>query len=397
VALAVTVRVLHVTPYFAPAFVYGGPPRSILGLCRGLQHAGAAVAVVTTTANGNTELPHEATKGSAFADVRVDYLRRSFPKRHFGASGLRAWLDDHRGAYDLAHVHGCWNVFGWSAARWCRTAGLPYVISPRGMLHPSSFQKDSIRKSVAYRAIEQRTLRAARFIHATSAEEAAIVSALDTGPPIVMVPNGIDIVDAPSNASTHAFRARQGATASDFVFLFLGRLHPQKGIDRLIAAFREVAAVRAGAQLWLAGTGDAEYVQRLRDMAHEFVPGGRIVFTGFLDGEDRRMALASANAFVLTSLSENFGMGVAEALAAGCPAIVTRECPWRQIEEWRAGFHVDSAPPAIAAAMERLAADPAGARLMGENGRRAVRQALDWNRLAVDMLDAYRSALGAIH
>src|SRR5205807_10583551 len=113
VALSVIVRVLHVTPYFAPAFVYGGPPRSILGLCRALQHAHVHVGVITTTANGAGELSPDVTSSAAFGEVRVDYLQRSFPKRHFGASGLRAWLDVHAGAYDLAHVHGCWNVFGW--------------------------------------------------------------------------------------------------------------------------------------------------------------------------------------------------------------------------------------------------------------------------------------------
>lgn len=396
-ALAVTVRVLHVTPYFAPAFVYGGPPRSILGLCRGLQQGDAQVGVITTTANGDAELPSEVTARPAFLGVQVDYLQRSFPRRHFGASGLPAWLDAHRRDYDLAHVHGCWNLFGWTAARWCRTAGVPYVISPRGMLHPSSFKKARIRKSVAYRLIERRTLRGAQFIHTTSAEESATVSALGLGAPIVMVPNGVDVPEPPSAAETLAFRGKRGATPADFVFLFLGRLHPQKGLDGLIAAFREVTLAHPNAVLWLAGTGDAEYVERLREMTRDLLATGRVVFTGFLDGEDRRMALASADAFVLTSRSENFGMGIAEALAAARPVVVSRECPWGQIEEWRAGFHVDNAPPAIAAAMARLASDPAAARLMGENGRCGVRRTFDWNRLAASMLDAYRTALTANH
>src|SRR6185437_8130845 len=107
----------------------------------------------------------------------------------------------------------------------------------------------------------------------------------------------------------------------------------------------------------------------------------------------RRFALASADAFVLTSHSENFGMGVAEAMAAGLPVIVSRECPWGQIEEWRAGCWVDNTPAAIAAAIETLASDPAAARAMGENGRRGVARSLDWKTLAAAMLGAYREAL----
>src|SRR5919202_3214264 len=122
-------RVLHVTPYFAPAFVYGGPPRSILGLCRALRRAGADVEVVTTTANGDSELPAAVAAGREFDGVPVTYLPRTFPKRHFNAASLEAILDMRRNV-DLVHVHGCWNLFGWSAARWSRRRSIPYVVSP---------------------------------------------------------------------------------------------------------------------------------------------------------------------------------------------------------------------------------------------------------------------------
>ena len=103
-------RVLHVTPYFAPAFVYGGPPRSVLGLCRALQRAGARVDVVTTTANGSAELPPAVTRQATFDGVPVTYVPRSFPKRHFRAAALTRVLDAHAGGCDLVHVHGCWNL-----------------------------------------------------------------------------------------------------------------------------------------------------------------------------------------------------------------------------------------------------------------------------------------------
>jgi glycosyltransferase involved in cell wall biosynthesis len=372
--------------------VYGGPPRSVLGLCRGLQHAEAQVAVVTTSANGAGELPPDVIARSTFEGVPVSYLHRGFPRRHFAAPGLRTWLDAHGRDYDLIHVHGCWNLFGWSAAGWCRKAGVPYVLSPRGMLHPSSFH-GSIRKTVAYNVIDRRTLKAARFIHATSAEESEIVSALNIGSRILMVPNGVDVPEPASGAEMLSFRRRNGACAADFVLLSLGRLHAQKGLDILIDAFRDLLQVHPRAMLWLAGAGESAYVAKLRDMTRDLQQAGRVTFPGFLEGDDRRLALASADAFVLTSHSENFGMGVAEAMAAGRPVVVSRGCPWGQIEEWRAGFHVDNAPSAIADAIGRLITDPAAARLMGENGRRAVRQTLDWNVLAATMLEAYRSIL----
>jgi len=392
----VTERILHATPYFAPAYVYGGPPRSVLALCHGLQRANVCVSVVTTTANGTGELTPEVTAAGMFQGVRVEYLPRAFPRRSFAAPRLTAILDAHRRDYDLVHVHGCWNFFGWAAARWCRRVGVPYVVSPRGMLQPWSFAHGRIRKALAYRLIEARTLQGARFIHTTSDEETRVVSALGVAADIVMIPNGVDAAAPQPPAAIAEFRRRLGAGSADYVLLFLGRLHPKKGLDVLIDAFR--IALRKHPHLFLAvaGSGDAAYVARLSDDTRDLQEERRLVFPGFLDGDDRRLALASADAFVLTSHSENFGLSVAEALAAGLPVVVSRDCPWQQVEEWHAGFWVENTAPKIAAAIGRLVDNPSAARAMGDNGRRAVERALDWNAAAVTMLRAYRSAL-AVH
>src|SRR5262245_11788889 len=126
-------RALHVTPYFAPAFAYGGPPRSILGLCRGLQGSGVDVSVLTTTAAGGSRPPLAAGSDS-YAGIPVRYFPHAFPRRLFGARGLRAAIDAEASRADLVHVHGLWHLPGWIAARAARRAGIPYVLSPRGML-----------------------------------------------------------------------------------------------------------------------------------------------------------------------------------------------------------------------------------------------------------------------
>ena len=113
------------------------------------------------------------------------------------------------------------------------------------------------------------------------------------------------------------------------------------------------------------------------------------MFAGHLTGDDRRLALAGADAFVLTSHSENFGLSVAEAMASGVPVIVSRDCPWPQIETWHAGLWVDNTAEAVSAALQTLMSDPAAARAMGENGRGGVRAHLSWPRLAGEMLAAY--------
>jgi glycosyltransferase involved in cell wall biosynthesis len=386
-------RIVQVTPYFAPAFVYGGPPRSVLGLSRALLAAGADVHVVTTSANGDSNLPEAVTRAGAFDGVPVAYLPRSFPARDFRSAALDGALDQVARGCDVVHVHGCWNFFGWGAARWCRRAGVPYVLSPRGMLEPWSFRHGRrLRKWMSYQIFERPTLRRARFIHATSAQEAEAVAALGLENEIVVVPNGLDGLDRALPPRSEAFRARYGAQPGDFVTLFLGRVHPKKGLDVLIAAFREIVTGRRRSVLVIAGTGEADYLGRLRAENQDLVDAGRLAFAGHLSGDDRDLALASADAFALTSHSENFGLAVAEAMAAGLPVVVSRDCPWPEIETWRAGRWVDNSPDRIAGALRLLMDDPAGARVMGENGQREVRSHLNWPRLAADMLSLYGSA-----
>jgi glycosyltransferase involved in cell wall biosynthesis len=294
---------------------------------------------------------------------------------------------------DLVHLHGCWNAFGWAAAQWCRRAGVPYIVSPRGMLHPWSFRAGRVKKWTSYRLLERPTLARARFVHATSRHEADDIGRLRLGVGVVVVPNGLEEIDVLPAGERDAFRTRFGFHGDDFVILFLGRLHPKKGLEILIEAVREVTAARPEARLLVAGGGDPGYVASVHTLAGDLVASGRVRFAGHLVGEDRRAALGSVDAFALTSHAENFGLSVAEAIGAGLPVVVSRGAPWPQIECWGAGFWVENTPQAVVGALTSLAADRPAAREMGERGRLAIRTHLSWDRLAADMLQAYSRAL----
>src|SRR5215212_4181629 len=119
-------HVVHVTPYFAPAFRYGGPPRTVLGLCHALRAAGVEIEVVTTTANGDSPLP-ASQEGDDYEGIPVHYAAAAFPRRYFGAAlalPLRAALQ----RADICHIHGLWNAPEWRAASAARARGVPYVI-----------------------------------------------------------------------------------------------------------------------------------------------------------------------------------------------------------------------------------------------------------------------------
>ena len=227
------------SPYFAPAHRYGGPPASILGLCQGLQRAGVDVEVVTTTANGRTPLPPSGEAGGEYEGVPVRYVAAAFPKRFFGAR-MRGPLTAALARADLCHIHGVWNVPEWSACRLARAHRVPYVVSPRGMLQPQARRRGRWRKSIAYSLVERRNLAGAALLHATSDQEAEAIRDLQLGVPIAVVPNGVDL-DAALQAPS-GYRARLGIPPGAFVVLFLGRMHRIKRLDLLGAAFADVRA-----------------------------------------------------------------------------------------------------------------------------------------------------------
>src|SRR5688572_25065219 len=231
-------RVVHVTAYYAPAFVYGGPPRSIHGLCRALCANGVDVEVFTTDANGDGTLPAEVTGKGSYDGVPVRYFARSWPASPLGSRPLAAALRQALPEADLLHIHGLWNRVVWAAAREARCAGVPYVLSPRGMLEAAALTHRSMRKRVAWTLIERATIEGAALLHATSDGELDTLRALCPGADVALVPNGVDFSPAASDRP----RTPNEVEERQPVIAFIGRVHPIKRLDLLIDAFAALHA-----------------------------------------------------------------------------------------------------------------------------------------------------------
>ncbi len=328
-------RVLHVTPYFAPAFGYGGPPRSILGLCRALQAAGVEVEVFTTTADGARELRPSPPEGDRVDGALVRYFPLSAPRRMFQARGLGAALATATARADLIHIHGLWNLPGWTAARIARRLDIPYVISPRGMLDAGSLAHHAARKWIAYWAVERRNLAGAAFLHATSAAEAEALEARGAGAPVMTLPNGVN-APAAGLPARGAFRTRLGIPPGAPLVVYLGRIHPIKRLDLLAAAFERLRASRPDVRLVIAGPDEAGHRRAL---------------------EPHFARLGSS-------------------------------AHWTA----RAGFWVPQEAEAVADGLREILAHPAKAREMGERGRQLVQSRYDWDTVATAMAEQYRVA-----
>ena len=378
-------RVVHVSPYFPPAFQYGGPPASVLGLCKGLQRAGVDVEVVTTTANGDMPLP-PAPNGTDYDGVRVRYVGAAFPRRFFGAR-VRAPLTDALVNADLCHIHGLWNVPEWWASHLARRRRVPYVVSPRGMLQPAAMHRGRLRKAVAYRLLEGRNLRRASMLHATSDQEADALRALDLGVPIAIVPNGVDLASA--EAARRGYRARLGIPADAVLVLFLGRLHRIKRLDLLADAFAAARVNRPSLHLVIAGPDEQRLLPELR--ARLAAHAGVVRLIDAVDGGEKWALLKDADLTVQCSDSESFGVAVVESLAAGVPAIATRTCPWRVLEVAGCGRWVEQSTGALAAAIGELADDPARRAAMSARAAAFARERYGWDGIARAMAQLYAS------
>jgi len=386
-----TLRVLHVSAYFAPAFCYGGPPRSVLGLCRGLARAGVEVEVFTTTANGDRELPASPPEGDCYDGVRVRYFPLAFPRRLFSARHLDTALAGLGRRCDLVHVHGLWNRPAWMASRRARQAGLPYVISPRGMLDAGSLARHAAAKRLGYRIVERRNLAHAALLHASSAFESAALEQRRLGVPIAVVPNGVEGPDGVPPARG-GFRQRLGVPNAAPLVVFIGRIHPVKRLDLLAAAFEHVLSRRPDAHLVVAGRDELGH---RRALAPSFARAGeRVRFTGELGEAEKWALLADSDVLVLCSDSESFGLSALEALAAGLPVVATRTCPWEDIERAGAGLWVPQDPLAMADALGRIIDEPATARAMGERGRALARSRYSWDSIGRAMAEQYRRIAG---
>ncbi len=382
-------RTLHVTPYFAPAFRYGGPPRSVLGLCRALGAAGVEVEVLTTTADGPVDLPASPAEGSRYEGVAVRYLQRAFPRRLFGAHGLGRALDQAIARCDLVHIHGLWTLPGWAAARRARRADVPVVNSPRGMLDPGSIAQRAWRKRIAFAVVERRNLIGAALLHATSSAEAQALRRWAPGSPVVTVPNGVDAPEV--DLLPGETRLRLGIPEGAPLLLFLGRIHPIKRLDLLAEAFARVRAAFPDARLVIAGPDERGERRRL---GPSFAAAGDSVHWIGQTGDAEKWALlAAADLLVLCSDSESFGMSALEAMAAGTPVVVTRTWPWPEIETAAAGFWVAQEPEAIARAALAILGDDQRAAEMGARGRALARARYSWDAAASAMAARYREAI----
>jgi glycosyltransferase involved in cell wall biosynthesis len=380
------VKLLHVVASYLPAMRYGGTIVSVHGLCRALVERGHEVHVYTTSVDGasDSDVPHGQPVD--VDGVKVWYFRSSALRRLYWAPELGDALAQNVASFDVVHTHAIFLWPLWAAARAARRAGVPYVVSPRGMLERDLVsQKSPLLKGLWIAAVERHNLEGAAALHVTSRREAEEAARFGFSlPPMREVHNGVSLHsphDEPVAAPIEAI------VSGEPYVLFLGRISWKKGLDRLIGALPNITA-----RLVIAGNDDETYTPVLEGMAERLGVRDRIVFTGPVHGADKAALLRHARILVLPSYSENFGNVVIEAMAEACPVVVSRAVGLAEtVEASGAGLAVEGDSASLASAIERLLHDRMMREQMGQRGARTARDSYAWPAVAKLMEDLYAS------
>ncbi len=371
----------------------GGPARSISALCKALTKQGFQVDLCAVDWGKAFGEPVPVDTGAVGLHVAKGWLWKR--PRLWLAPGFGRFLRRVAAGAQLIHNDGMWLGMSRAAAAVSRQMGIPEVISVRGELAPTSLAMRVWKKAIARRLYADRNLRRAACLHALTEEEAADIRAYGLTNPIAVVPNGIDL------EPLHALPPRDQAgrhwpgLAGKKLVLFVGRIHPTKGLDHLVRAWCRLAGRFGGWHLVIAGPDEMGQRVQLEAMLRAGGASANVTFTGPAYGQEKYALLAAADLFVLPSFSEGFSMSLLEALGCRLPAVFTPGCCFPDAAQHGAGRLAEPTPQALEQAMaELMGLSDDQRRQMGLRGRKLVEEKYSWDRVAGQMADVYRWLLG---
>jgi len=361
----------------------GGVAAAVFGLNRGLARRGHKIEVV---ALDDPEAPWLLDVG-----LPVHALGAGLTSYRYSAR-LLPWLKKHGGDYDRVMVNGIWQYLSFAAWRRFASSPIPYFVFPHGMLDPwfkETFPLKHLKKWLYWPWADYRVLRDAAAVIFTSEEERLLArksfwlyQAREQ-----VSPMGVEVPAPPPPQSQEKFFEHYPQLRNTRTLLFLGRLHPKKGCDILIDAFAH--ATDNSVSLMLAGPNQIGWQKDLEQQAERLGVKQRVIFAGMLQGEMKQAALAVADAFILPSHQENFGMAVVEALAAGLPALISNRINiWREIDQDRAGYVESDDFSGTTRLLNRWMAAPASVRNgMRANARRCFERRFQIDKAVDSLLD----------
>lgn len=360
----------------------GGPSRSVTAVCDALAAEGARVTLVSSTLNTGGQLVRPRQPEVAVRLLTADPHAALWhgAGTPYGATVTWALRDS---SSSVVHTHGLWVPAYRAAALAAAAVGVPHIVSTKGMLSERALRIKRAKKWIGWTLFQRRVLQGAAAFQATSEDEAEDVRRMGFRQPIAVIPHGVEV---PPERPPE--RPPEERTA-----LFLSRFHPIKGLPDLIEAWDRVRP--SGWRLLLVGPDEGGHRDQIAHLVSERQLEATVSLRDSVGESEKQELLAAADLFVLPSHSENFGIVVAEALAAGRPVLTTTGTPWKALRTHDCGWWVAPDATSIAAALqEATSTAPETLQEMGARGRAFVEAHRSWKRSGRDHLALYQWLLG---
>lgn len=279
----------------------------------------------------------------------------------------------------IVHINGIWSPQNWGFQKAAQELGIKVVLSPHGMLEPWILAHNPLKKKLGLFLYQNKAIRSAEHLHATALMEKESIRNLGYTNQLTIIPNGIDLSEIIKKKETYGSKK----------VIFLSRIHPKKGIELLLEAWRNTNT--QGWSLEIAGNGDANYIQALTQSANDM---NNVFFVGAKYGEEKWNFLRSADIMVLPTHSENFGIVIAEALAVGLPVITTKGTPWEDLDRHQCGWWIDLSTANLSSTLTAaLSKEPLELKRMGENGMKLIEDKYNIKQIGIDIKKLYEKIL----
>lgn len=365
--------------------------RSVSTLCENLVTLGYDITVYTTNANGSMILPVAPNQPNLINGVEVHYFQRRGRNGYFYSPQLSRACYQHVTEFDLVYVVSNWAFPFMPACHSALVTKVPFVISPRASFKKNTWEGKIVKKLSYHLLIERYLITHAAAIHYTTELEQKDSLWLRLRPPAFVVPNPVNFSEFQQMPAKGLFRAKYAISPTRKVILFLGRVESAKGLDFSLKSFAEIASTNSNVSFVIAGPEEDNYGSVIDKMVGDLKIGDCVLRTGQLDSQSRLEALVDSDVFVLTSYSENFGMSVVEAMAAGVPVVVSDRIGLADlIHSEQIGFVVPLDVDTISCKLRELLDNDEQRRIIGHKAARVVREKFAPLLVAETMNDMFR-------
>lgn len=353
----------------------GGPAMSTYYTLYGLQQLGIDAEIIMYPLSPTGKLKGEK--------VPVHFAKAPWENKFAYSPSLKKEIKS-LGVYDIYHAQGVWQYPTYAIIDIARKRGIPYLITPRGMLYPQDIQKSNkLFKTLSLKIRLLNDLNNAACVQVTCTDEMIHCRNLGITSPIAIIPNPIEIKEYPEKKKDTIFRVG-----------YLGRLSPRKNVESLIYAFHELKNLtEQNAELLIIGSGENKYEQFLKSEVKR-LNLNNIKFTGFLSGKAKDKAIASLSILAMPSEFENLGNVILEGLIRKIPCIATKGAPWEELEKHQCGWWIDYSQKAITKTIEEaIKLNNESLHLMGERGYELVVEKYSVEAIAKSMYSLYNAIL----